>query len=55
MARQALGQRLALRVGVHAQSLGEPRSAQRFRRLAQMLQQQFAARDRIGVARLFEF
>ncbi len=52
---QAFGERLTLRVRAHPQALGEPRGAQRFRRLAQMLQQQFAARNRIGVARLLMF
>jgi len=52
---QAFDERLTLRIGAHSQSLGEPRCAQRFRRLTQVLQQQFAARNRIGVARLFKF
>ena len=52
---QAFTQRLTLRLGIQTQSLGKPRRAQGFRRLAQMLQQQFTARNRIGVAQLFKF
>ncbi len=49
------GERVALCARLQAQALGEPRSRQRLRRLRQMLEQQFAAGDRVCVARLLEF
>ena len=52
--RQALGERFALRRCVQPQPFGEARGGQRLRGLRQMLQQQFAAGDGIGVARLLQ-
>jgi hypothetical protein len=52
---QALGERVALRTGLQTQSLGEARGAERLRRFRQMFEQQFAAGDRVSVARLLEF
>lgn len=51
---EAFGQRVTLFVGVQSEPLREPRGGQGFRRLRQMLEQQFAARDRIGIAQFFE-
>ena len=52
---QALAQGFALRSGVQAQPLGEARRGQGFRRLRQMLEQQFTARDGIRVSGFLEF
>ncbi len=53
--RQALIERLALRIASQSQLFGETRRRQRLRRFAQMLQQQFPACDRVRVAQLLQF
>ncbi len=52
--RETLGERLALRAGLQAETLGEARRGQRLGRLRQMFQQQLTARDGIRVSRFLQ-
>ncbi len=53
--RESFAERIALRIGVQAEPLREARGAQGLGRVSQMLEQQFAARDRLRVAGFLEF